>query len=134
MKKCSRCRSESTLVYRKKHYWYHDKDGAILCRTCWNKAVYWPRRGRQRVKFMGRRLIMTFDFRRGICSILECAQQRTDFHHIEYHIPFPLLTGVELCDMHHREETMKQQDLGEEYEFDWKQTKQMVPYIVVNNS
>lgn len=133
VRQCNNCKTTTTLFYKKQFYWYHDDHGNTLCRKCWMKLIHRPRRGKMRIMFLGVRIYMPFRFRKGICSIIGCDEDHTDFHHIEYHFAFPLLTGVELCDMHHRQETWKQEDLGDSYSFDWSVTKQMVPYIQVNN-
>lgn len=79
------------------------------------------------MRFKNKNMMFPFIIRTGYCMIKDCDETSTDRHHIEYHIVHPLVMTLELCDMHHREENKRQEELQHDYYFDWNRTKCNIP-------
>jgi hypothetical protein len=72
------------------------------------------------IRFITKRLLMPFDFRRYFCHICNAYVDQSDLHHIEYIIIMPVCAfTVELCDYHHRLENIKKEQEGKDYYFDF---------------
>ena len=114
--KCINCGSYDTLVYKGHEYWYNTNNGK-LCRKCYLKT-----RTKRRMRYKRKSIVFPFTLRTGFCMIKDCDGTDTDRHHIFYCPVFPVAGTVELCSMHHREENVRQEDMQDEYNFDWNRT------------
>src|SRR6476619_556369 len=98
MKQCSICGSKTTKkqVNGKYDHWRTINKKRVCC-ACHYKYYYWTNQRFREIRFCGRRVLLTFNIRTGICS--ECNRKLiTNMHHyMGYWIIFPWFATRELC-------------------------------------
>jgi hypothetical protein len=114
---CLECGTNNTYIDKKGvERWIRDKR-RIICKRCYDRQYNRknPRKRKEldkkwnaiknpkRLVFKGKRVVLSFNPRKGICRI--CFKQgKTHMHHLEYHEDDPLLYTIELCESCHSKE------------------------------
>jgi len=100
---CGICGTTKTKMryYKEYNKWYPSwryNDNIIKCERCYDRTNRKPIKHRRQICFLGKRLILSFDIRFGICKIC-CRKPRvkTHLHHYFYISCMPWACTIEVC-------------------------------------
>lgn len=104
-RKCAGCGGNKTYVDKTGRIHWRFNDGKPYCSNCyWKWAPRGPSRKKwqqignaRKIKFLGIRVYLPWDFRKYVCSWCSRPDKMTDMHHLAYWPCMPWVGMVELC-------------------------------------